>query len=137
MKTIMRATYGYVLLLTGGGCCWGQNAPKPVEATLCDLYHYPEQYVGQMVKVRGGAISELRIEDILHDSHAEPCPTYMRIVVVFPDQVNPRPISNSFETNPTRSWRTPFITGGQSTSTQPMKAASMRRLLGATTRESG
>jgi hypothetical protein len=91
MKTIMRAACGCVLLLAGCGFCWGQDDAKPVEATLCDLYQHPEQYAGKMIKVRGGSVGELRIEDILHDSHAERCPTYTRIVVVFPDQVKPAP----------------------------------------------
>lgn len=89
MKTIMQATYGCILLLTG--FCRGQDVVKPVEVTLCDLYQYPEQYAGKMIKVRGGSISELRIEDLLHDAPVKPCPTYMRIVVVFPDQVKPAP----------------------------------------------
>lgn len=64
----------------------------PVEVTLCDLYQHPEKHAGRMIKVRGGSVGgDLRIEDILHDSHSEPCPTYMRIVVVFPDQVKPTP----------------------------------------------
>jgi hypothetical protein len=91
MKTIMRATYGCVLLLAGWRFCCGQNASKPVEATLCDLYQHPEQYAGKMIKVRGGSVGELSIEDLLHDSQSKPCPTYMRIIVVFPDQVKPAP----------------------------------------------
>jgi len=89
MKTVMRVTYGCILLTAG--FCWSQDAAKPVEATLCDLYQHPEQYAGKMVRVRGGSVSELSIENILHDSPVEPCPTYMRIIVVFPDQIKPAP----------------------------------------------
>ena len=88
MKMNMRGTYACVLLLAGCEFCWGRDAATPIEATLCDLYRHPEQYSGKMIKVRGG---ELRIEDLLHDSHAKPCPTSMRIIVAFPDQVKPAP----------------------------------------------
>src|SRR5260370_26344827 len=91
MKMVVLATYACVLLLAGCGFCWGQYAAKPIKATLCDLYQHPEQYSGKVIKVRGGSVSGLRIEDLLHDSHAKPCPTYMRIIVVFPDQVKPTP----------------------------------------------
>jgi hypothetical protein len=91
MKTVMRVTYGCVLLLACCGFCLGQDTAKLLEATLCDLYQHPEQYAGKMIKVRGGSVGDLRIDNILHDSHAEPCPTYMRLVVVFPDQIKPAP----------------------------------------------
>lgn len=89
MKAIGRVVCACFVLLPGYGLCWGQEASKPVETTLCDLYQNPEQYAGKMVKVRGSG--GLRIEDALHDSHAEPCSAYMRIIVVFPDQVKPAP----------------------------------------------
>jgi len=91
MRAMMRATSCCLLLLTGCGVCWSRDATNPVEATLCDLYQHPEQYAGKMIKVRGGSVGELHIEDTLHDSHAETCPAYMRIIVVFPDQVRPAP----------------------------------------------
>lgn len=91
MKTIIRVTYAVVLLLACCRLCLGQDTPKSLEATLCDLYQHPEQYAGKMIKVRGGSVSDLRIGNILHDSHPEPCPAYMRLVVVFPDQVQPAP----------------------------------------------
>jgi hypothetical protein len=91
MKAIMKVTHGCVLFLASCTFCWGQDAANPVETTLCDLYQHAEQYAGKMIKVRGGSVGELRIEDLLHDSHAEPCPAYIRIVVVFPDQVQPAP----------------------------------------------
>ena len=91
MKALVSLALGCVFLLPYCAVCTGQNVAKPVEATLCDLYQHPEQYAGKMIKVRGGSVSGLRIEDTLHDSHAEPCPTYMRITVVFPDRINPAP----------------------------------------------
>ena len=91
MKMIMRRSFGCMLLLIGWGFCWTQDVPKPVQVTLCDLYQYPEQYAGRMVKVRAGAISDLSLDNILHDSPTRPCPTYMRIIVEFPDQVTPAP----------------------------------------------
>jgi hypothetical protein len=91
MKTTTRATCSCVLLLAGWVFCCGQSAGQPIEATLCDLYQHPEQYAGKIIKVRGGSVGDLHIEDIMHDSHAEPCSAHMRIVVVFPDQVRPAP----------------------------------------------
>ena len=91
MQTLKLATSGCALLLVGCAFCWGQEAVKPVETTLCDLYEHPEQYAGKMIKVRGGSVSGLRIEDVLHDSRAVPCSAYMDIVVVFPEQVEPAP----------------------------------------------
>ncbi len=89
MKNLMQAMCGCVLLLTG--FCWRQEEVKPVEVTLCDLYQHPEQYAGKMVKVRAGSVGDLRLDNILHDSPAEPCPTYMRLIVTLPDQVKPAP----------------------------------------------
>ena len=70
---------------------WSQVAVQPVETNLCELYQHPEQYAGRMVKVRGGSVNSLNIEDILHDTHQEPCPAYLSIIVVFPSQVRPAP----------------------------------------------
>jgi hypothetical protein len=67
------------------------ESEKPEEVTLCDLYQHPEQYAGKMIKVRGGSVSGLEIEDLLHDTPSKPCPAYMTIVVVFPHQVEPAP----------------------------------------------
>jgi hypothetical protein len=91
MKIISRLTYCGVLLLAGCLPFWGQEYAKPAQITLCELYSHPEQYNGKMIKVRGGSLSELRIENIVHDLPTEPCPTYMRIIVVLPDQVKPAP----------------------------------------------
>jgi hypothetical protein len=91
MKTIIRVACGCVLFLAPCGFGSGQDTAKPLEATLCDLYQHPEQYTGRMVRVRGGSVGDLRIDNILHDSHAETCPAYMRLVVVFPDQIKPAP----------------------------------------------
>lgn len=88
MSTITRVTYGCVLLLAGCAFCWGQDAAKPVEATLCDLYQHPEQYAGKMVKVRGSIAGN----DMWIDVFAEKsCTSWMRVVVVFPKQVKPPP----------------------------------------------
>jgi hypothetical protein len=52
------------------------------------LYQHPEQYAGKMVKVRGTVAGN----DFWIDAFTEkPCPTYMRIIVVFPDRVKPPP----------------------------------------------
>jgi len=91
MKTIMRATWSCALLLITCGFGWGQDAVKPIETSLCELYQHPEDYAGKMIKVRAGSVGSLRIENTLHDSPAEPCPAYMRMVVVFPEQVEPAP----------------------------------------------
>lgn len=91
MKTILGAVFGCVLLLVHSGFCWGQGAAKPVEVTLCDLYQHPDQYHGKMVKVRGSSVDNLHLEDMLPDSPSQSCPDYMRLVVVFPNQVRPAP----------------------------------------------
>lgn len=44
-----------------------------------------------MVKVRGGSISGLRLENIAHDVPREKCVGYIRIIVVFPEEVKPAP----------------------------------------------
>ena len=87
----MRTAFACFLLLISSGFVRGQDAATPVEATLCSLYQFPERYTGKMIKVRGGSVSGLAIEDLRHDAQQEPCPTYMRIVVVFPDQGRPSP----------------------------------------------
>jgi hypothetical protein len=91
MKRLMRMTFGCLLLLIECGFCLGQNAAGPVEVTLCELYQHPEDYAGKIIKVRGGSVSGLGIEDLMHDSQQVPCLTYMSIVVVFPEQVKPAP----------------------------------------------
>jgi len=91
MKTLMCVAFSCVLLLADCAFCWGQDAATPVVITLCDLYQHPEQYSGKVIKVRGGSVGGLSIEDLLHDSQPRPCPTYMRIIVVFPDRVRPAP----------------------------------------------
>jgi len=91
MITPAKVMHSWVLLLMGCSFCWGQNTGQPVEVTLCDLYQHPEQYAGKMIKVRGGAVGDLRIDAILHDSPAESCASYMRLIVVFPEQTKPSP----------------------------------------------
>ena len=85
------ATFACLLALCGFALCRGQNASGSIEATLCDLYQHADQYTGKIVKVRGGSVNSLEIDDILHDSQPVTCPAYMRIVVVFPDQIKPGP----------------------------------------------
>lgn len=91
MKTLVRAACIFAILMFLFTLCWAQEAPTPLETTLCDLYEHPEQYAGKMIKVRGGSVGDLRIENMLHDSPAVKCSAYMRLVVVFPDQVRPIP----------------------------------------------
>jgi hypothetical protein len=88
MEMLMRVMYGCVLLSAGCLYGWGQDDARPINATLCDLYQHPEQYAGKMVKVRGTVAGN----DLWIDEFAEkPCPTHMRLIVVFPDQVKPTP----------------------------------------------
>jgi hypothetical protein len=91
MRAVTQTLFFGVVLLACCAVCWGQGSASSVAATLCDLYQHPEQYAGKMVKVRGGSVGELHIEDALHDSQAVPCPAYMRIIVVFPDQLKDAP----------------------------------------------
>jgi hypothetical protein len=87
MRAIMRVAY-CCFLLTPRGVCWGQDAGKPVEATLCDLYQHPDEYAGKMVRVRGTIAGN----DMWIDAFTEkPCSSWMSIVVVFPDQIKPPP----------------------------------------------
>jgi|SRR5450432_1114828 len=87
----MRTACACILLLIGCGFVRGQDGVTSTEATLCDLYQFPEQYAGKIIKVRGGSVSGLAIDDSRHDSQPAVCPAYMRIVVVVPDQVRPSP----------------------------------------------
>ncbi len=89
MKIIRGAHFGLLIIACWVSCSGQEGATLGVK--LCDLYQRPEQYAGKMIAVRGGSVSSLNIEDLLHDSQPEQCPTYMRIIVVFPDQVNPTP----------------------------------------------
>ena len=91
MKTHRHVTFGCLFLLADCVLSRGQDGAKPIQTSLCDLYQHPEQFAGKMIKVRGGSVGDLRIEEILHDSDANPCPAYMRIIVVFPDQTKPAP----------------------------------------------
>ena len=89
MKITTQATCVCILVLSA--LCWGQDATKPIEVSLCELYQHPEEYAGKMVKVRGGSVSDLSIDNVLHDAPAKACPAYMRLIVVFPDRVKPEP----------------------------------------------
>ena len=88
MKTLMRLAFGCVLLLAVCPFCLGQGGAQPIEATLCDLYQHPEQYTGKMVKVRGTVAGN----DLWIDAFTETaCPTWMRVIVVFPDRIKTAP----------------------------------------------
>ncbi|HKM80063.1 MAG TPA: hypothetical protein VJY15_03775 [Candidatus Acidoferrum sp.] len=88
MKTLMCVMFGCAVVLADPAICGGQRVPNPVEVTLCDLYQHPEQYTDKMVKVRGTVAGN----DLWIDAFTEKaCPTHMRLIVVFPDQVNPAP----------------------------------------------
>lgn len=80
-----------VFVIAAYACTLSQEGSKAAEVTLCDLYQHPEHYAGKMIRVRGGSVGGLDIADTLHDAHSEPCPTYLRIIVVFPDRVRPTP----------------------------------------------
>ena len=71
--------------------CLSDDVRKTAVVTLCDLYQHPEQYAGQMVKVRAGSRGTLQIENMLHDSHPKSCSAYIRMLVEFPEQLNPVP----------------------------------------------
>lgn len=91
MNTKMRAIWSCAFLVIACGFCWGQDAVRPIDTSLCELYQHPEDYAGKMIKVRAGSVGSLHIENTLHDSPAKPCSAYMRLVVVFPEQVKPAP----------------------------------------------
>jgi hypothetical protein len=75
MKTLVRMTCGCLLLLIECGFCLGQNTAGPIKITLCELCQHPEDYAGKIIKVRGGSVSGLGIQDLMHDSQPVPCPT--------------------------------------------------------------
>ena len=98
MKRRMRGTYSFgrlsstcFLLLCSCALCYGQATITSAEITLCDLYQRPELYAGKIIKVRGGSVSSLAIDNVLHDSQQVPCSAHMRIVVVLPDNMKPTP----------------------------------------------
>jgi hypothetical protein len=88
MTTIRWVPCAFVLLMASCAPSWGQVAEQPLEVTLCDLYQHPERYAGKMVGVRGSIAGN----DMWIDAFTEkPCSAWMRIVVVFPKQVEPAP----------------------------------------------
>jgi hypothetical protein len=88
MKVLMHLAFSCAFLFADCAVCWGQNGANLVDATLCDLYQHPDQYAGKMVKVRGTVAGN----DLWIDAFTEkPCPTYMRIIVVFPAQLKTSP----------------------------------------------
>jgi hypothetical protein len=88
MKSLMRLMLACLFAVGHSAVCQGQRLADPIEATLCDLYHNPEQYTGKMVKVRAAVAGD----DLSIDSFTEkPCPTYMRVIVIFPNRVKPAP----------------------------------------------
>ena len=59
-----------------------------MKATLCELYEHPEQYAGKMVSVQASVAGN----DLWIDSFEQKaCPSWMQVVVVFPDWVKPEP----------------------------------------------
>src|SRR5882762_3874224 len=88
MKALMHLAFCCIFLLADCAGSRGQDAGKLVEATLCDLYQHPDQYAGKMVKVRGTVAGN----DMWIDTFTEKaCPTWMRIIVVFPTQLKLSP----------------------------------------------
>jgi hypothetical protein len=77
-----------VFLLSFCPAGWGQLSTQPVEVTLCGLYQHPDQYAGKIVRVRGTiAGNDMWIDDFTQ----KPCSSWMSVVVVFPQQVEPAP----------------------------------------------
>lgn len=65
-----------------------QPDAKLIDTTLCELYQHPDQYAGKMIRVRGTIAGN----DMWIDAFTEkPCPSWMSVVVVFPNQVKPAP----------------------------------------------
>jgi len=91
LRTVVQAVIICVLCLICGAVSPGQDSAKPVAVTLCDLYQHPDRYQGRVVKVRAGSVSSLDIGDVLHDAPARACPSYMRMLVIFPDQTHSGP----------------------------------------------
>ena len=91
MKARIGVMCGCMALAIGSALCHDQDLSKSLDVNLCDLYQHPEEYSGKIVRVRGGSVGGLWIENIFRDAPTTPCPAYMTIVVVFPHQVKPAP----------------------------------------------
>jgi hypothetical protein len=88
MKLVPSCAWISIVILTCCAFSLAQPGAQPIETTLCELYQHPDQYAGKMVRVRGTIAGN----DMWIDTFTEkPCPSWMSIVVVFPDQVKPAP----------------------------------------------
>ena len=88
MRRIMPWVFVSVFLTSFCAFSRAQGSTQPIEATLCDLYQHPDQYVGKMVRVR----ATIAGNDMWIDAFTEKaCSAWMSIVVVFPNQVKPAP----------------------------------------------
>jgi|SRR5712671_7801093 len=65
-----------------------------VTVSLCELQSHPELYSGKLVKVRAGIRGDLKDARLTELLIAEPCFTYLNIIVELPEGVRPTP---SFE----------------------------------------
>jgi hypothetical protein len=82
--------YASAVLMALCYCAWGQENMQAFEVTLCELYQHPEKYAGKMVKFRATVAG--RTEDLWVDGFTrEPCPSHIRVTVVFPGKVKPAP----------------------------------------------
>ena len=83
----MRHVAYLLLLVPYAVLCYGQM-DTPLKATMCELYEHPEQYAGKMVMVRASvAGNDLWIDDF----EQKACPSWMQVVVVFPERIKPEP----------------------------------------------
>lgn len=79
-----------VLLVLSGAASrgWCENESVARKATLCELAQRPEDYIGKMVEVRASvAGKDLWIDDF---EQKPACSSWMGVIVVLPEQVNPR-----------------------------------------------
>jgi hypothetical protein len=84
----------------------GSATSQTVQAnkvTMCDLFKNPELYSGKLVQFRASvANSDTKHFWIDDFAPAQGCDAYMRVVIVFPNDVTPKP---SFQFVEDDSWR--------------------------------
>ena len=87
MKLIPTCACVFIFALSCCAFSWLQPS-QPIDTSLCGLYQHPDQYAGKMIRVRGTIAGN----DMWIDTFTEkPCPFWMSIVVVFPNQVKSAP----------------------------------------------
>lgn len=89
MRILNKLTISLLLPMTL--MCQGNKDERPINVSLCELYKNPIKYNHKLIRVRGGSISSLSIDDILHNKINKPCNSYLTIIVMYPSQLRHKP----------------------------------------------